>query len=85
MLFWLIGRIVDYLMTKTEQEILETLVTLESAVAQMPTANPKPDLRPMFARLETLAGQLPKGTDPDLLHYLHRKSYQKARAFLEQR
>jgi len=72
-------------MTKTEQEILETLVTLEKAAAQMPTANPKPDLRPMFARLETLAGQLPKETDPDLLHYLHRGSYQKARALLEQR
>jgi hypothetical protein len=28
---------------------------------------------------------LPKETDRDLLHYLHRKSYQKARAFLEQR
>jgi hypothetical protein len=51
----------------------------------MPKANPKPDLRPMFARLETLAGQLPKETDPNLLHYLHRKSYQKARALLEQR
>ncbi len=85
MLFSLIGGMVDLLMTKTEQEILETLVTLEDAVAQMPKANPKPDLRPMFARLETLAGQLPKETDPDLLHYLHRKSYQKARAFLEQR
>jgi hypothetical protein len=72
-------------MTKTEQEILETLVTLENAAARMPTAKPKPDLRPMFMRLETLAAQLPKGTDPDLLHYLHRKSYQKARAFLEER
>ena len=85
MLFSLIGGIVGFLMTKTEQEILETLVTLEDAVAQMPNANPKPDLRPMFARLESLAGQLPKETDRDLLHYLHRKSYQKARAFLEQR
>ncbi len=85
MLFYLIGGIVDKLMTKTEQEILETLVTLEKAVAEMPMANPKPDLRPMFSRLETLAGQLPKGTDPNLLHYLHRKSYQKARALLEQR
>jgi hypothetical protein len=85
MLFSLIGGIVEKLMTKTEQEILETLVTLEKAVAQMPAANPKPDLRPIFARLETLTGQLPKETDSDLLHYLHRKSYQKARAFLEQR
>lgn len=85
MLFCRIGRIVGFLMTKTEQEILETLVELEENVAKMPVANPKPDLRPLFARLETLTGQLPKGTDGDLLHYLHRKSYQKARAFLEQR
>ncbi|HEX3718591.1 MAG TPA: hypothetical protein VH595_11540 [Verrucomicrobiae bacterium] len=72
-------------MTKTEQEILATLVELEENVAKMPTANPKPDLRLLFARLEALTGQLPKETDGDLLHYLHRKSYQKARAFLEQR
>jgi hypothetical protein len=85
MLFSLIGSIVELPMTKTEEEILETLVTLEEAVAQMPKASPKPDLRPIFARLETLAGQLPKDTDRDLLHYLHRKSYQKARAHLEGR
>ncbi|HEX4122864.1 MAG TPA: hypothetical protein VH619_19790 [Verrucomicrobiae bacterium] len=72
-------------MTKTEQEILDALVALEESVGKMATANPKPDLRPLFARLETLTGQLPKETDRDLLHYLHRKSYQKARAFLEQR
>jgi len=85
MLFSLIGGTVESLMTKIEQEILETLVSLDNAAAQMRAANPKPDLRPMFARLETLAGQLPGETDRDLLHYLHRKSYQKARALLEQR
>jgi hypothetical protein len=85
MLFSVICRIVGSPMTQTEQEILKTLVNLEEAVAQMPAANPKPDLRPIFSRLEILAGQLPKGTDPDLIHYLRRKSYQKARAFLEQR
>jgi hypothetical protein len=85
MLFSLIGRNIESLMTKIEQEILDTLVSLDNAAAQMRTANPKPDLRPMFARLDTLAGQLPAGTDRDLLHYLHRKSYQKARALLEQR
>jgi hypothetical protein len=72
-------------MTKTEQEILDTLVELEEVAAKMPTANPKPDLRPLFTRLDALARQLPADADRDLLHYLHRKSYQKARAFLEQR
>jgi hypothetical protein len=72
-------------MTQIEQELLETLLELERSAARMPAANPKPDLRPLFARVEALTGRLPRGTDPDLLHYLHRKSYQKARAFLQQR
>jgi hypothetical protein len=85
MLFYSFGVIVDFLMSQTEREILETLVKLENAAAKMPTSDPKPDLRPMFARLEALAAQLPKETDTELLHFLHRKSYQKARVLLEQR
>lgn len=72
-------------MTQTERSILQTLIELEDAVRSMATANPKPDLRPLFARLDTLAGQLPGNTAPDLLHYLHRKSYEKARLWLEGR
>ena len=51
----------------------------------MPSANPKPDLLPLFARLEELTRQLPPNTDPNLLHYLHKKSYEKARLWLEGR
>jgi hypothetical protein len=51
----------------------------------MATTNPKPNLLPIFSRLDELARQLPPGTEPDLLHYLHRKSYQKACALLQQR
>lgn len=72
-------------MTATEQEILKTLKELENAVAQMATASPKPDLRPVFGRLDALALQLPAGADPQLRHFLQRKSYQKARALLEER
>jgi hypothetical protein len=72
-------------MTPTEAEILRSLKALEAAVSQMPTANPKPDLLPIFKRLDELTARLPRETEPDLLHYLHRKSYQKARAFLEER
>lgn len=72
-------------MTQTEEQLLQSLKELEAAAAAMPTANPKPDLRPIFSRIDSLAQQLPRGTEPDLLHYLHRKSYQKARAFLEER
>jgi len=72
-------------MNETERQILETLLELERTVELMPRSNPKPDLLPIFARLEDLTTQLPRSTAPDLLHYLHRKSYQKARLFLQER
>lgn len=70
-------------MIELERNILHSLRELERAVAAMPSANPKPDLLPLFARLDAMTHQLPRDTDPTLLHYLHKKSYQKARLFLE--
>lgn len=72
-------------MTETEQAILQSLVELDNAVKSMPTSNPKPNLLPFFTRLDELTRQLPKTTAPDLLHYLHKKSYEKARLWLEGR
>ena len=72
-------------MTETEQAILKSLVELESAVQSMPAANPKPNLMPLFAHIEELTQALPHDADPTLLHYLQKKSYQKARLFLEGR
>jgi hypothetical protein len=72
-------------MTETERDILAALLELESAVASMPTANPKPNLVVMFSRIDELTRQLPRDTDPSLLHYLHKKSYEKARLFLQGR
>ena len=72
-------------MSETERAILHALVDLDMAVQSMPTANPKPNLLPIFARLEELTRQLPKSAPPDLLHYLHKKSYEKARLWLEGR
>jgi hypothetical protein len=72
-------------MTATEQKILEALSELESTVRTMPTAQPKPNLLPLFARLDELTQQLPPSTDGTLLHYLHKKSYEKARLFLQGR
>ena len=72
-------------MTASEQHLLQVLVELEQAVNAMPTANPKPDLLALFSRIDQLSRQLPKETDPALLHYLQRKSYQKARLWLEGR
>ena len=74
-------------MTETEASILETLLELEKAVAAMATAKPKPNLLPLFSRLDELSAQLPPPpqTDPSLLHYLQKKSYEKARLFLQGR
>lgn len=70
-------------MNKTQEQILNALTELDAAVKAMPTANPKPNLLPLFARIDELAQQLPRSTDPELLHFLQRKSYEKARARLE--
>lgn len=70
-------------MTSAEAELLTVLEQLQTAVAQMATANPKPDLRPIFAKLAELTRSLPKDTDPQLLHFLHRGSYEKATQWLQ--
>ena len=72
-------------MSPTERNILQTLIELENAVKAMATTDPKPNLSPLFNRMEALTDQLPKDTDATLLHYLHRKSYEKARLWLEGR
>jgi len=72
-------------MTGIEQTILQTLVELDEKVKSMATANPKPNLLPLFSRLDDLTRQLPAQTAPDLLHYLHKKSYEKARLYLQGR
>jgi hypothetical protein len=71
--------------TATEQNIWQTLVELDRLVKSMPAANPKPNLMPVFTRLDELTRQLPRQTAPELLHYLNKKSYEKARLFLEGR
>jgi hypothetical protein len=67
------------------KNILASLVELDNAVKTMPTANPKPNLLPLFARIDALSKQLPRDADPTLLHYLQKKSYEKARLFLQDR
>jgi len=69
-------------MTPLEKEILTALNELDATVKAMPAASPKPDLKPIFARLDALTLNLPRETSPDLRHYLQRKSYEKARLWL---
>lgn len=71
--------------TLLEKNLLKTLVELDAAVQAMPSANPKLDLLKLFARIDELAKALPRDADPILLHYLHKKSYQKARLLLQGR
>ena len=68
-----------------EKNLLAALDRLDAAVKAMPAANPKPNLLPLFARIDELAKQLPADADPALLHYLHKKSYEKARLYLQGR
>ena len=70
-------------MSEQENAILQSLIELDDTVKTMPTADPKPNLMPIFARLDELTRGLPKDTAPELLHYLGKKSYGKARLWLE--
>lgn len=69
-------------MTTAEQQILEALTQLDASVKSMATAHPKPNLLPLFAQIDQLTAALPASADPSLLHYLHKKSYEKARLWL---
>jgi hypothetical protein len=70
-------------MKSTEQAILDTLLELEAKAKLMATANPRPNLIPLFTHLDRLVADLPPGTDPELRHFLERKSYEKARLKLQ--
>jgi hypothetical protein len=71
------------IMTELEKEILNALLGLDEAVANLRQPGPKPDLLAIFSRLDSLAGKLSPSADPDLRHFLHKKSYQKARELLQ--
>jgi hypothetical protein len=69
--------------TLLEENLLNALLELDKAVKSMPASNSKPNLLPIFSRIDELTKQLPREADPTLLHYLHKKSYEKARLFLQ--
>jgi hypothetical protein len=72
-------------MTELEKNILAALVELDTIVQSIADKSLRPNLLPRFERLDQLTRQLPKETDPNLLHYLHKKSYEKARLLLQGR
>jgi len=73
------------MITVIEQTLLNALAELEKAGNALRTAGPKPNLPALFARIDELAKQLPRDADATLLHYLQKKSYEKARLFLQGR
>jgi hypothetical protein len=72
-------------MSDIERVLLNSLLDLEAAVHDRSTAKPKPDLSALIRRVGELTHQLPRSTDPTLLHYLHKRSYEKARLYLQGR
>ncbi len=64
-------------MSETEQTILLTLRSLETAAAQ------RGNVVLLLSELDRLTRSLPPGSNADLLHYLHKRSYEKARLLLE--
>jgi hypothetical protein len=72
-------------MNETERALLAALNELDEKVRLMKTTNPKPNLLPIFERLDSLTAQLGRDADHSLLHYLHKKSYEKALLYLQGR
>lgn len=71
--------------TEAEKNLLHALVEMEETIKSIRRGGEKLNLLPLFSRIDGLAKQLPAGTDPELLHYLRKKSYEKARLYLQGR
>jgi hypothetical protein len=69
--------------SQTEHELLGCLRDLGVAVKRLSEGGTPPDFLEIFSRIDAVAARLPAGTDPQLLHYLKKKSYEKAQAYLE--
>ncbi len=72
-------------MNTLEHDLLTALRTLEAAARASRQPGATTDFQALFARIDELAGRLPPETDPELRHFLARKSYGKAREYLEGR
>ncbi len=70
-------------MNSVEENLLRALLDLEQAAKMRAAANPKTNIGDLLRRLDEMANELPAGTDPQLLHFLRRKSYDKARRWLQ--
>lgn len=62
----------------------QALMELENAVAAIRAGGPRADLPALFAKIDRLGAGVSAGA-PELSHFLQRKSYQKAREWIEAR
>jgi hypothetical protein len=72
-------------MTQLEQQLYDALLALDQAVKGFAARKEPVDLMPLFRRIDELGAQLPPGTDPQLVHFIQRKSFEKAIFWLEGR
>ncbi len=72
-------------MNDVEKSLQRELKNLESNIAQMKNGGAAPNFVKLFGVIDDLTNQLPRDTDPQLLHYLHKKSYEKAINYLDGR
>ena len=72
-------------MISLEHQILRQLIELEEIVMAMASGGPRKSLLPWVQQINELTQLLPTNTDPHLLHYLHKRSYEKARLYLQGR
>lgn len=72
-------------MTQLETELHQALLDLDGAVKRMAATRAPVDLLPLFVRIDELGARLPAGTDPQLVHFIQRKSFEKAAFWLEGR
>jgi hypothetical protein len=71
-------------MTELERALLDALKELESALAADRGGVVRSDVGAALRRIDTLSAQLPDSADPELKHFLQRKSYEKARMRLQE-
>ena len=74
-------------MTSLETEILNVLDQLDASARVVKSGAPRQPgaILPLLTQLDEMTARLPRDTDPQLLHFLHKKSYQKAREYLQGR
>lgn len=72
-------------MTQLEQQLYDSLITLDKAIKSFAATKQPVDLVPMMKRIDELGAQLPPETDPQLLHFIQKKSFEKAILWFEGR